>query len=141
MSLSPADHRELTDLVTRLCHALDFSRPQDFADVFTSDGVYRAVSSTVTGEQQRFRHAGADELLAFATAAVRKRRGLGRHWTGNLLIEGDGDAATATSYVLFVEIDGETGERRIPISGVHRDTFRRTPEGWRFASRTVVADV
>lgn len=142
MPLSTDDRAQVTDLVTRLCHALDFSRPSAFADLFTADGVFRAVSSTATGESARFEHAGHAALLAFAEAAAARRRGLGRHWTGNLLVEGhDDDTASATSYVLFVEIDADTKERRIPISGVHRDTFVRTEQGWRFTSRTIVADV
>lgn len=141
MALS-TDHRaQITDLVTRLCHALDFSRPSDLVDLFTADGVFRAVSSTATGESLRFEHVGLAALLAFAEGAADKRRGLGRHWTGNLLVEGLDDTASATSYVLFVEIDAETKERCIPISGVHRDTFVRTEQGWRFTSRTIVADI
>jgi SnoaL-like domain len=142
MSLSTADVLAITRQVGRLCQALDFSRPTDFVDIFTADGVYQAVSSTATGEALRFRHKGPEELLAFAESAVEKRKGLGRHWTGNLVIDGDGASATAVSYVLFIEIDPETKERRIPISGVHRDAFvKDSARGWLFISRTVVADV
>lgn len=140
-ALGVDDLQEITMLVSRLCQALDHSRPHDFARVFAADGVYQAVSSEATGETLRFRHVGTQELLAFAEAAVAKRQGLGRHWTGNLLIDGAGDAAAAASYVLFIEIDPDTKERRITISGTHRDEFVRTPDGWRFASRTVVADI
>jgi hypothetical protein len=140
-ALATDDVQEITMLVARLCQALDFSRPEDFVRVFLPDGTYRAVSSTASGEAERFCHRGSAELLAFARSAAGKRRGLGRHWTGNLVVDGDSMNATAVSYVLFVEIDAETKERRIPISGVHRDTFRRTDEGWRFVSRTVVADI
>jgi hypothetical protein len=141
-ALAPADRLEIHDLVARLCQALDFSRPADFVGVFTPDGVYQAVSSEASGREPRFRHTGPAELLGFAEAAVEKRRGLGRHWTGNLVVEPDGeDRATGVSYVLFVEIDATTKERRIVISGVHEDAYVRTPEGWRVASRTVVADI
>ncbi|MFL6118329.1 nuclear transport factor 2 family protein [Actinophytocola sp.] len=51
------------------------------------------------------------------------------------------DRATAISYVLFVEIDERTKERRILISGVHEDAFARTAAGWRLTRRTVVADI
>lgn len=139
--LSVADVHEITMLTARLCQALDYSRPQEFVDAFVPEGIYQAVSSTATGETPRFRHAGAAERLAFAQAAVQKRQGLGRHWTGNLVVDGSGDEATGVSYVMFIEIDPATKERRITISGTHRDTFVRTDEGWRFASRTVVADI
>jgi hypothetical protein len=140
-TLDVADVQEITALIARLCHSLDFSRPEDFVGLFVPDGTFRAVSSTAGGETERFAHTGPVELLAFAQAAADKRQGLGRHWTGNLVLQGDGATASGVSYVLFVEIDPDTKERRIPISGVHRDTFRRTDEGWRFASRTILADI
>ncbi|MBZ5739549.1 nuclear transport factor 2 family protein [Nocardioides mangrovi] len=142
--LPAEDQLEIGTLVARLCQALDFSRPADFVEVFTDDGIYQAVSSEATGRQPRFRHVGPQELLAFATAAVEKRQGLGRHWTGDLVLESEAagtDHARGTSYVLFVEIDADTKERRVLISGVHEDRFVRTPDGWRVASRTVVADI
>jgi hypothetical protein len=142
MPLTTENQLAITTLISKLAQALDFSRPADFVDVFTSDGVYQAVSSTVSGEVPRFRHEGSQALLRFAESAVQRRRGLGRHWTGNLVIDGDQDTATAISYVFFIEIDPATKERRIPISGVHRDAFVKTPEhGWRFTSRTIVADI
>ena len=148
MSSSPAppaeDQLEIGTLVARLCQALDFSRTVDFVDAFTADGVYEAVSAVTSRRQPQFRHQGPAELLTFAESAVEKRRGLGRHWTGNLVIEADPqdvDRATGVSYVLFVQIDAETKERRILTSGVHEDVYVRTPDGWRVASRTVVADI
>jgi hypothetical protein len=143
-ALAADDQLEIGTLVARLCHALDFSRPADFVGVFTADGVYQAVSSLASGRQPRFRHHGPAELLAFAESAVEKRRGLGRHWTGNLVVEADpqeADRASGVSYVLFVEIDAETKERRILVSGVHEDVYVRSPDGWRVESRTVVADI
>lgn len=142
MPLPAADHIEISDLIARLSHALDFSRPGDVVALFTADGTYAAQTSEADGRRDRFRHAGADSVREFAAAAAARRQGLGRHWVGNPLIEADGpDRARATSYVLFVEIDPATGERRIPLSGVHHDTFVRTGAGWRFASRTIVADI
>jgi hypothetical protein len=142
MPLTTENQLAITTLISKLAQALDFSHPADFVDVFTSDGVYQAVSSTVSGEVLRFRHEGSEALLRFAESAVQRRQGLGRHWTGNLVIDGDQGTATAISYVLFIEIDPTTKERRIPISGVHRDTFVKTPKhGWRFTSRTIVADI
>jgi hypothetical protein len=92
VGLTADDRLDLVELIHGLCQALDYSRPADFAAVFTPDGVYQAVSSAV-------------------------------------------------SYVAFLQIDPETKERRITISGMHRDTFVRTPGGWRFTARTVVADI
>jgi SnoaL-like domain len=143
-SLLVSDQLALHGLIAKLCQSLDFSRPDEFASLFTPDGVYEAVTSEAKGRQLRFRHAGAGELLDFAKAAAEKRKGLGRHWTGNVVlapVPGEPDSATAVSYVLFVEVSAETGDRRILISGVHEDSFTRTAEGWRFARRRIVADL
>lgn len=141
MPLTVDDRLDLIDLIARLCQALDFSRPSDFVDVFVADGVYQAESSEASGRQQRFRHQGSEQLLAFARSAVEKRRGLGRHWTGNVVLEETADGASAVSYVLLLDIDPDSKERRFPISGVHHDRFVRTDAGWRFAERVVVADI
>ena len=141
MKLTVQDRVDIGELVARLCQALDFSHPQDFVDVFVSTGVYQATSSIATGQTIRFRHEGADQLRAFAEAAVIKRQGLGRHWTGNLVIEPTEDGAKAVSYVMFLQVDPISGARTIPISGVHQDVFARTPDGWRLAQRTIVADL
>jgi hypothetical protein len=141
MALTTADRLDLIELIHRLCQALDLSRPADFAAVFAPGGVYQAVSSIASGEQPRFRHEGSAELLAFAEAAVAKRKGLGRHWTGDVVLTETDAGASAVSYVMFIEINPDTKERRIAISGTHRDAFTRTPDGWRFTSRTVVADI
>jgi hypothetical protein len=139
--LGADDRLDLIDLIHRLGQALDYSRPADFAAAFTPDGVYQAVSSVRSGEQPRFRHQGTDQLLAFAETAAQRRQGLGRHWTGNVVLETTETGASAVSYVAFLQIDPETKERTITISGTHRDDFVRTPQGWRFTSRTIVADI
>jgi hypothetical protein len=141
MTLRIEDRLDIGELIARLCQALDFSRPQDFVDLFIASGAYQATTSVAAGEQLKFRHQGRDQLRTFAESAALKRRGLGRHWTGNVVIRPSGDGAEATSYVLFVGIDAETGERTITISGIHRDQFTKTTDGWRFVQRTIVADL
>jgi hypothetical protein len=141
VTLTTSDRIEITELIARLCHALDFSSPQDFVDVFVPEGAFQATTSDKTGGQIKFRHEGHDQLRAFAEAAAARRRGLGRHWTSNLVVTGTGEAAQAVSYVMFLEIDGATGGRSIPISGIHRDVFTKTDAGWRFVQRTVIADL
>lgn len=141
MSQATDDIVEIQQLIHRLCQALDFSKPDDFVEVFVPEGVFRAVTSDATGNTERFSHRGSAALLAFAHDAALKRQGLGRHWTGNVVVSVDQDTATAVSYVLFVQIDPDTAARLINISGVHRDSFVRTPAGWKFTERTIVADL
>jgi SnoaL-like domain len=141
MPLSVADHIEIEQLIATLCQALDIGRPEEFVAAFAPDGIYQATTSVASGEQVRFRHQGPAQLLAFAEQAAAKRAGLARHWTGNLVLTGTEQGAEATSYVMFMQIDPQTRQRSITLSGVHRDRFVRTAGGWRFQQRTIVADI
>lgn len=140
--LDAADQLRIQTLLAQVCRALDRSRPPDFVAAFTPDGVYRMVSADTDGRQEVYSHHGADALLAFAQGAAAKRQGNARHWTGNPVIEGDGnDGATAWSYTMLIEIDPATKARKILLTGVHEDVLARTEAGWRLTSRTVVADI
>jgi SnoaL-like domain len=140
--LDVRDQLQIQTLMSQVCQALDRSRPADFVAAFTPDGVYRIVSPDVDGRQERYSHHGADALLEFATGMAARRKGMARHWTGNLVIESDGNGgATARSYTMLIEIDPETKARKILLTGVHEDVLVRTDAGWRLASRTVVGDV
>jgi hypothetical protein len=140
MPLSTADRIEIEELISRLCHAFDFSQPADVVAAFVPDGAFQLVSSVATGMQLRYRHQGHDQLRAFAEATAAKRQGRARHWTGNLVVTGTPDGAEAVSYTMLLQIDPETGQRDVVLSAVHRDVFARTGAGWRFVQRTVVAD-
>jgi SnoaL-like domain len=141
IALSTEDRLDIAELVARLCQSLDFSDPDAYVAQFANGGIFEARSDMTPAAQIRFRHQGADQLRAFAEAAVTKRAGLARHWTGNLVIRGGGQGASGTSYVMLVVIDPDTGARSIAMSGVHHDEYVRTPAGWRFARRSVVGDV
>ena len=85
--------------------------------VFTPDGTYSAFGSTYTLD--RF-----PELVAAAPK--------GLFLTGTPVIELDGDAATGTQPLCF--IDNATHDMRI---GYYRDTYLRTDEGWRLKTRAM----
>lgn len=81
------------------------------------------------------RHEGRDAIIAFMQAAIDYQKAGFQHWSGNLLIEGEGDEATATAYVMTV--DARSVPPVIARANIYRDVLRRTPEGWRFVSRRV----
>ena len=96
--LTVEDRIEIEELISRLCHALDFGRPEDFVAVFVPHGAVEARTSARSGGAVRFRHEGHDRLRAFADAAAAKRGGLGRHWTGNLVVRGGGVRGGGVTY-------------------------------------------
>lgn len=76
-------------------------------------------------------------------AAVAKRISRGfagresqtRHAVSTSLVEIDGDAGRATSYVTWYR-DVRTAPQ-VALFAVYEDEFRRTAEGWKFAARVV----
>src|SRR5215203_5753454 len=64
-------------------------------------------------------------------------KGRARHWNANLLIEGDGDEATMTCYLLALT----TGSSIRGSTGIYRDRLRRRNGAWRFAERHIAIDV
>lgn len=66
------------------------------------------------------------------------------HIVGNILIDVDGDTASAASRWIFVSPGADAGAGRTVhpvLAGRYNDTFVRTPDGWRFASRALVNDM
>jgi hypothetical protein len=85
--------------------------------VFTPDGTYSAFGDTYP----------LDEFPALVEAAPK-----GLFLTGTPVIELDGDTATGTQPLCFV--DHETHDMRI---GYYNDTYRRTEDGWRLRTRAM----
>lgn len=83
--------------------------------VFTPDGTYSAFGDTFP-------------LKDFPDLVAAAPKGL--FLTGTPLIDLDGDAATGTQPLCF--IDHSTHDMRI---GYYSDTYRRTSDGWRLATR------
>lgn len=119
-----ADHRELTDLVSRLYSVLDEERFGDLAGIYTADAVLVFPSATMEGleaiERVARRRADAYESM--------------QHLTTDVLIELEGDRAVLrTNHVAFhVHRDTAAGER-FDAGVVHRFDAVRTPAGWRLS--------
>ncbi|TDV57483.1 nuclear transport factor 2 family protein [Actinophytocola oryzae] len=122
---APADRVEIQALCAEFTDAgmqADFER---LASLFTEDGAWRMP------------HLPAEfETRAEIRAAVTRLRGLWEFFVQNThpgTVRLDGDTATGRAYVV------EFGRLRDGTShlnyALYHDTYRRTPEGWRFAER------
>ncbi len=85
--------------------------------VFTPDGTYSAFGSTYT----------LDRFPDLVAAAPK-----GLFLTGTAVVELDGDSASGTQPLCF--IDHATHDMRI---GYYRDTYLRTADGWRLETRAM----
>ncbi len=130
-ALTALDYAQIQQLVARYSYALDTGADNGYAyaDLFAPDGTFGTVG-------------GRDQLAATA------RPGGGHyprgpkfvfHYTSNHVIEPSPEGATGKVYV--VEIDaGERGKTPSVIEdgGHYEAVYVKTPQGWRFKSRTFV---
>jgi ketosteroid isomerase-like protein len=123
------DIQRATHLYAR---GLDRFDPQEAASAFTDDAVWDA---TAVGLE---RFEGREAILGFFerdAAAIADQF----HVITNHVVDlaDDGETATGTNYV-FSEGHTETGAAFKAIA-LNEDTYRRTPQGWRIATRRISA--
>lgn len=116
-----ADIEDLRLLRLRYHDAINENRAGDIAALFTSDGeVDFGYLGRTRGQEKVAKFFGnVGNLLDSVTQFVH-----------NHVIEVEGDNATGSSYLEAKSVSKGTAYR---VVGRYLDTYRRTPEGWRFA--------
>lgn len=119
-----SDAEQIRDLYARYSFAYDGGRAEEYAALFTEDGVFEVVG----GPDVQGRVALAGMVSA---AAARPARTL--HMVSNVLVTVTGDSATGQAYVqLLALVDGAL---RVVTVGTYDDTFVRTATGWQLTRR------
>ena len=136
--LTARDRAEIQQLVSRYAVALSSCAAKEYSELFTPDGVFATddfrgprhrqlygKSATLTGRAQLVELVRTEEhcLAAESTA-------------------GTSPAATRTQrpgpgVVITPTPEGATGKATLGSGGRYEDVYVKTPEGWRFKSRTV----
>ena len=129
MALSVEDQLAIQQLYARYNHTIDSGDGPGWAATFTPDGVFSGPTGSPTGTEQ---------LSAFATAP---RQVTVRHWINNLVLEGDGEKAKGSCYlVLYRVAPGEQPPASILLTALYQDELAKGAEGaWRFAKRSVTS--
>ena len=128
-ALTAEDYIEIQQLVSRYPYALDQNPDEgaSYASLFTPDAVFRQP-----------RTEGRENLARMAARAPHGPR-YTRHFLANHVIEATADGAVGRQYLVAVDI-GENGQpSSIFLGGHYEDVYARTPEGWRFRTRTFIA--
>ena len=120
------DIEEIRQLIARICHFTDSGQYQRWVECFANDGVLEFNGRRIVGHQAIL--ATREGLLGITPR---------RHWISNVVIDVDGDEATAASYLLEVSA---TSKPSVLMSGVYRDRIRRVDGTWRLSERVFVAD-
>jgi hypothetical protein len=132
--MDPHDYMEIHQLYAAYAHTMDAGDFAGWAGLFTPDGAWERVDGA-TGEVV-FSVSGRADLEAFAREDYAARGGgTGRHWTGNIMLEGDGPRVRGRTYAFLIQaIDGAV---EWIAHGNFDDDLVKFDEGWRFERRAV----
>ncbi len=136
-TLTALDYIEIQQLVAKYARAIDTcsNNGYDYADLFTADGYFAPVQNGVEG--RRFQ--GREGLAEASGGGSRGCKNVGwikqgvRHLYVNHIITPTADGATGTVDMLMIGLDGDP--YKIRHDGYYADTYTKTPQGWKFASR------
>jgi SnoaL-like domain len=126
-TLSTQDYFEIQQLYARYNIAIDSGDAEGWAATFTPDGVFNTFS-------------GHDALVGFIKTWREKLNGATRkHWNNNLQVTGNSKEASATTYLMLVDLS--TKPPSILMTGSYTDSLVKTKDGWRFTKRMTKSDV
>jgi hypothetical protein len=128
MALTVEDQLAIQQLYAHYNHCIDSGKAADWAATFTANGVFTGGGGT---------HTGTDALQTFAKGFATSLP-KARHWTNNILVDGDGNGATGTCYLQLHNVT--PGSAGLITTGIYRDKLEKTSAGWRFTERTVHPD-
>ena len=137
MTLTALDYFEIQQLVAKYARAIDTcsNNGYDYAELFTPDGFFAPSQNGVVGT----RFQGRERLAEASGGGSRGCKNVGwivqgvRHIYVNHIITPSASGATGTVDMLMIGLDGDPN--KIRHDGYYADTYAKTPQGWRFASR------
>ncbi|MFZ0376410.1 MAG: nuclear transport factor 2 family protein [Solirubrobacteraceae bacterium] len=127
MSLTAAESLEITQLITRADNCATARDANGYVELFTEDGV-------MTGNKGSAR--GRVALRDAVTAVWAAEPPHTLHLTLNVTIDESGPDPSVRSVMLMVTRESPP---RVLGSALVRQVVRRTSDGWRIASREIVA--
>ncbi|MEM3085889.1 MAG: nuclear transport factor 2 family protein [Halobacteria archaeon] len=128
MPLSLQDRLDILDLCARYNRSVDSGDAEGWLAVWTEDGVFETPFGTFKGHK-----ALRSFLRMFVSMGGRGRR----HWSGNFVLEGEGDGARLWATLLLVSTQGTPS---LFATGTYTDTLQRVGGAWRFKHRKLALD-
>jgi hypothetical protein len=123
--MNPQDRLEIANTLARYGHVVDRGDLDRLDSVFTSDVRYDMSSVGLPVM------VGVDALRAGALR-LGPQNPVAHHTTDVMVLEGDEGEAVVESKGFMLTVEGTVR------SVTHHDVLRRTPAGWRIASRTLI---
>jgi uncharacterized protein (TIGR02246 family) len=131
MSLSTDDIVQIHQLIAQYAHAFDTADAEGVAACFVPDGSLDTGHAVVSGR----------EALAAMMPSMPEQMPGGRHVVSNVVVDGDGDDATAKMYLQLFLTAGGAAATKLLLSGRYDDVLRREDGRWQFVSRVMTADM
>lgn len=136
-TLTALDYIEIQQLVAKYARAIDTcsNNGYDYADLFAADGFFAPAEKGAVGTRWQ----GREKLAEVSGGGVRGCKNVGWirqgvvHLYVNHIITPTADGAVGTVDMLMSGLGGDP--YRIRAEGYYADTYVKTPQGWRFASR------
>ena len=122
--LSTQDYIDIEQLYATYNHAIDSGDGEAWAATFTPDGTFNKFT-------------GHDQLVGFIQRwKAEMNGGNRRHWNTNLRIQPSKDGASASVFLMLVDVT----TKGIIATGMYNDTLVKTATGWRFKTRATKMD-
>jgi uncharacterized protein (TIGR02246 family) len=131
MTLGADDQLAIQQVIIGYCHAVDSGDGDAVAALFEDDASLGVGLPDPIVGKEAIRQLGGS--VASMVPGV-------RHVTTNVMVDGDGDAATARSYVRVFTTVGGAAETKLVASGIYSDALRKAGGTWRIAKREMVND-
>ena len=141
-TLAVEDELAIRNLVARYPRHADAGELDAFTALFTADGTWTRENSPPAAEGgsglPAETHRGPEALRAMLQASVVERFNRRfRHQMTDLLIEPGPTPDEAEGACRALITDWRSGAGKLAMCGHYTMRFRRTPDGWRFASVSV----
>lgn len=138
---SVADRLAVADILAQYSYRWDGKDAAAFAALFTEDGVMERWrdGALVPGSRVEGRQA----ILDYARTSHRGRladRQTRHHFSGLVFLELDEDSAVTENMALITHQTAADPVARIASSGIYRNSWRKTPAGWRISRRILFTD-
>jgi uncharacterized protein (TIGR02246 family) len=123
------DHMAIEQLLMEYGRAVDNRDWAAFAALFTDDGEWKGAQGSYRGPKQI--RESMDRIFTAAAADIPK--GSNFHLLTNVIIDLNGDHATASSKFIFYKMNGAKPEAQ--VAGRYEDRLVRVGRAWKFQQR------
>ena len=122
------DKQHIRELQNRYSYAIDSGQYDNLDAMFTSDATYHFVTGS-TDNIEALKQTIQEALQPLTSS---------QHINGNQWAEIEGDRATAGCYfTVHMYKEGLADGEHFEMGGRYEDELIRTPDGWRFTSRSI----